>query len=98
MTGAQKPKAVRDTIKARAGSIVSIPARIAANVPELSRPVTASMGFVEQPSETMRADFARLYGTCDRLLYEAKAAGRNRTMSEKLTLFASGRGTHPKAA
>ncbi len=76
----------------------AIPARIAANVPELSRPVTASMGFVEQPSETMRADFARLYGTCDRLLYEAKAAGRNRTMSEKLTLFASGRGTHPKAA
>jgi diguanylate cyclase (GGDEF)-like protein len=76
----------------------AIPARIAANVPGLGRLVTASMGFVEQPSETMQADFATLYGKCDRLLYEAKATGRNRAMSEKLTLFAPTRRKRPKAA
>ncbi len=54
----------------------AIPARIAAEVPLLDRPVTASMGLVTG-APPMR--FADLYRKCDRLLYEAKAAGRNRT-------------------
>ncbi|WP_395330032.1 diguanylate cyclase [Novosphingobium sp. BL-8H] len=54
----------------------AIPARIAAEVPLLDRPVTASMGLVTG-APPMR--FADLYRKCDRLLYDAKAAGRNRT-------------------
>jgi len=67
----------------------AIPLRIASEVAGLDWPVTASMGFVEQPAGAQQADFAALYAHCDRLLYEAKAAGRNRTMSEKQTLFSS---------
>jgi PleD family two-component response regulator len=48
------------------------------------------MGLVEQPpSGTLKADFATLYSHCDRLLYEAKNTGRNRTMSAKLQSFGS---------
>ncbi len=66
----------------------AIAARITARVPGLDRVVTASMGMVEQPTDgAMRADFATLYGHCDRLLYEAKHAGRNRTMREKMQSF-----------
>jgi len=36
-----------------------------------------------------------LYGHCDRLLYEAKDAGRNRTMREKMQSFG---GLRPRAA
>ncbi|WP_165912234.1 diguanylate cyclase [Novosphingobium sp. PhB165] len=61
----------------------AIPTRIAAEVPMLDRPVTASMGMVTA-APPMR--FTDLYRTCDRLLYEAKAAGRNRTES---TTFAA---------
>ena len=59
----------------------SIPARIAADVPDLDRLVTASMGMVtcEAPMP-----FAELYGQCDRLLYAAKGAGRNCTERESL--------------
>lgn len=70
----------------------AIPTRIAARVPGLDRMVTASMGFVEQPDDALRADFALLYAHCDRLLYEAKAAGRNRAMCEKMQSFATKRG------
>ena len=76
----------------------AIPARVAAQIPGLDRLVTASMGFVEQPAEAIHAEFATLYGRCDRLLYEAKAAGRNRTMSEKLTLFVPRRRDREKVA
>ena len=69
----------------------AIPARVASLVPGLDRIVTASMGFIEQPEETMRADFATLYAQCDRLLYEAKAAGRNRAMSERIRSFSNQR-------
>jgi diguanylate cyclase (GGDEF)-like protein len=66
----------------------SIETRIAAYNPELGAPVTASMGFVEQPADDrMLFDFATLYAQCDRLLYEAKNAGRNRTMSERIQGF-----------
>lgn len=66
----------------------AIETRIAAYNPDLGRPVTASMGFVEQPAEDrLQLDFAMLYAECDRLLYEAKNSGRNRTVSEKLRAF-----------
>lgn len=75
----------------------AIATRVAASVPGLDRVVTASMGFVEQPSEgTILADFPALYAHCDRLLYEAKHAGRNRTMREKMQSFGPAR--HPRAA
>jgi diguanylate cyclase (GGDEF)-like protein len=62
--------------------------RIAAAVPGLGHVVTASMGLVEHDlSGTLDVEFAVLYSHCDRLLYEAKRLGRNRTMRERLTGF-----------
>lgn len=62
--------------------------RIAAGVPGLGHVVTASMGLVEHDlAGTLDVEFAVLYSHCDRLLYEAKRLGRNRTMSERLTAF-----------
>jgi len=67
----------------------AITARVAIDVPGLNRPVTASMGLVEYPvGGAIDADFARLYAHCDRLLYEAKHAGRNRAMTERMQGFA----------
>ena len=66
----------------------SLPARIAREVPGLDRVVTASMGAVQMPrSIAAEAGFTEIYDRADKLLYEAKAAGRNRAMSEKLSLF-----------
>ena len=66
----------------------AITARIAARVPGLDFPVTASMGLVSQShGSRINPDFSSLYAHCDRLLYEAKRAGRNRTMSERMTRF-----------
>lgn len=59
----------------------SITARIAAEIPGLDRLVTASMGIVTCSSP---ARFGEIYTQCDRLLYLAKAAGRNCT--ERLIL------------
>ncbi len=62
--------------------------RIAAAVPGLGHVVTASMGLVEHDlAGTLDVEFAVLYSHCDRLLYEAKRLGRNRTMRERLTGF-----------
>ncbi len=69
-----------------------IEARVAAYNPELERPVTASMGMVEQPADDrLRLDFGTLYAQCDRLLYEAKNAGRDRTMRETMRAFGDSR-------
>jgi diguanylate cyclase (GGDEF)-like protein len=78
----------RDSL-ARAEQIrQSLPRRIARDVPGLDRVVTASMGAVQIPrSIAPEAGFVEIYDRADKLLYEAKAAGRNRTMSEKLSLF-----------
>ena len=66
----------------------AISLRIAAEVSGLERVVTASMGLVQHPpGGALKCDFSALYSHCDRLLYEAKRAGRNRTMSEKLQSF-----------
>ncbi len=56
----------------------AIPAIVAHTVSGLERPVTASMGIADLLSDE---DFAALYERADKLLYEAKSAGRNRTRS-----------------
>jgi hypothetical protein len=35
----------------------------------------------------LQIEFEALYAHCDRLLYEAKRLGRNRTMRERVTAF-----------
>lgn len=66
----------------------AIPTRVAAQVEGLPGPVTASMGLIEMPRGAMLAtSYAELYARADQLLYEAKHAGRNRTIAEKLTVF-----------
>jgi len=73
-------------------------ARIAREVAGLDRFVTASMGIVQIPHAVIPdADFAAVYDRADQLLYAAKSAGRNRSMSEKLSLFPRP-GTTAKAA
>ena len=63
----------------------AITARIMAEVDELHRPVTASMGYVEFEGEKEGRiiDFPLLYAHADQLLYEAKCAGRNRAQGER---------------
>ncbi len=56
----------------------AIPVIVANIVSGLERPVTASMGVADALDED---DFAKLYERADKLLYEAKSAGRNRTRS-----------------
>jgi GGDEF domain-containing protein len=66
----------------------ALSSRIATAVPGLGHVVTASMGLVEHDlSGHLDVEFAVLYSHCDRLLYEAKRLGRNRTMRERLTGF-----------
>lgn len=67
---------------------LAISTRVAAQVPGLGGLVTASMGMVELPADgSLQNELAPLYARCDHLLYEAKAAGRNRTMREKVSSF-----------
>ncbi len=54
----------------------AIPAIVARTVPGFKRTVTASMGVTGILGDE---DFATLYERADKLLYEAKSAGRNRT-------------------
>ncbi|MEK7943826.1 diguanylate cyclase [Pigmentiphaga sp. YJ18] len=54
----------------------AIPALVADTVPGLGRPVTASMGVAAALGDE---GFVALYERADKLLYEAKSAGRNRT-------------------
>ena len=56
----------------------AIPGIVANTVPGLERPVTASMGVADTLGDE---GFAKLYERADKLLYEAKSAGRNRTRS-----------------
>ena len=65
-----------------------LPRHIAQRVPGLENLVTASMGVLEGTVQTMAAsEFNDVYSRADKLLYEAKQAGRNRTIGEKLTVF-----------
>ena len=75
----------------------AITSRISALVPGLPAPVIASMGLVELPRGAMLATgYAELYARADRLLYEAKRNGRNRTVSERLKTFTGRRGERRK--
>ena len=77
----------------------AIAARVAAQIEGLDRVVTASMGLIEAPRNAMpNASLSELYDRADQLLYEAKQAGRNRTMSERLKLFVPRRKERRKAA
>ncbi|MGX7896379.1 sensor domain-containing diguanylate cyclase [Tsuneonella sp. HG222] len=76
-----------------------IPARIANEVAGLDRMVTASMGLIEVPRNAMpNATFAQLYERADRLLYEAKQTGRNRTVNERMRVFSQRRTERRKSA
>jgi len=58
----------------------AIPSAVANAVPGIGHPVTASMGISDAPPNAeMR--FADLYDQADKLLYDAKLSGRNRTKS-----------------
>ncbi|MCU0948047.1 MAG: GGDEF domain-containing protein [Porphyrobacter sp.] len=66
----------------------AIPRRIAADVPGLGLPITASMGLIAMPrAASARVSFDEFYARADILLYEAKASGRNRMAYERLTIF-----------
>ncbi len=66
----------------------AIPIRIANDVPGLDLPVTASMGVVRVGDAGLqKMAFAEFYARADALMYEAKAAGRNRLSYERLTVF-----------
>lgn len=67
----------------------AIPLRITKEVPGLQVPVTASMGVVimAQANGQRASLFAEFYARADALMYEAKAAGRNRMAYERLTVF-----------
>ncbi|WFL78442.1 GGDEF domain-containing protein [Altererythrobacter arenosus] len=70
----------------RLRQIVSL--RVARELPELSQVVTASMGLLVAPRRALpKAAFSDIYSRADMLLYEAKAQGRNRMVSEKLRPF-----------
>lgn len=56
----------------------AITSAVANSVQGLGRPVTASMGMTDAPPHA-DAGFAELYRRADKLLYDAKTAGRNRT-------------------
>lgn len=66
----------------------AIPLRIAADVPGLELPVTASMGVIAlADANRHKMAFAEFYARADALMYEAKASGRNRLAYERLTVF-----------
>lgn len=77
----------------------AIPIRIASAVPGLDRPVTASMGALELPRDAHTAmSFEDFYARADQLLYDAKAAGRNRMLYERMQIFNAPPKARPKGA
>ncbi|MGQ3214514.1 MAG: sensor domain-containing diguanylate cyclase [Shinella sp.] len=64
----------------------AIPAIVANEVPGLGSPVTASMGVVLALANA-GLEFTELYDQADKLLYNAKQAGRNRTVTASAQAF-----------
>ncbi|MEQ1497519.1 MAG: diguanylate cyclase [Novosphingobium sp.] len=89
----------RDAVQRAEQVRQALTARVAHEVAGLDGPVTASMGLVEIPSEVMPdATFASIYARADGLLYQAKRAGRNRTVRERMTIFARSPAARGKSA
>nr|WP_207785984.1 diguanylate cyclase [Altererythrobacter segetis] len=89
----------RDAVQRAENRRRALSARIAEEVDGLEALVTASMGLVEVPASAMpNAGLHELYQRADQLLYEAKQAGRNRTLSERLKTFVPRRAERRKAA
>ncbi|MHA7820833.1 MAG: GGDEF domain-containing protein [Erythrobacter sp.] len=77
----------------------AIPQRVATDVEGLDRLVTASMGVLELPRDALSLmEFEEIYARADKLLYEAKASGRNRMLYERLRMFDPTAGRRSKAA
>lgn len=64
----------------------AISAIVANQVPGLGSPVTASMGMVRARPDSV-LEFTELYDQADKLLYNAKQAGRNRTTTAPAQAF-----------
>lgn len=76
----------------------AIALRIAQEVPGLDLPVTASMGVVLLDDPRLsRWTFSEFYARADALMYEAKAAGRNRIAYER-TMLRDGAESEERAA
>jgi diguanylate cyclase (GGDEF)-like protein len=89
----------RDAVRRAENRRQALSARIAEQVNGLDGLVTASMGLIEVPASAMpNASLQELYTRADQLLYEAKQAGRNRTLSERLKTFVPRRTERRKAA
>lgn len=78
----------------------AITRRVIAGVDEIHQPVTASMGVVDfsAVADDAGLSFSALYTQVDRLLYEAKLAGRNRTRFEKIEALPDRRAGDRRAA
>jgi diguanylate cyclase (GGDEF)-like protein len=89
----------RDAVQRAENRRRALSTHIAEQVEGLDTLVTASMGLIEVPASAMpNAGLHELYDRADRLLYEAKQAGRNRTLSERLQVFVPRRRERRKAA
>ncbi len=89
----------RDAVQRAENRRQALSGRIAEQVDGLDGLVTASMGLIEVPASAMpSAGLHDLYQRADQLLYEAKQAGRNRTMSERLKAFVPRRRERRRAA
>ena len=78
-----------DTAEGRAEALRrAISVRIAREVEGLERLVTASMGLITIPRDSMpNATLSDIYSSADKLLYDAKEQGRNRTIKARLKDF-----------
>lgn len=73
----------------------AVTVRTLIHIDGLDRPVTASMGFLDFTlvRGDVGMDFDALYTRVDQLLYDAKCAGRNRMVADRLELFEPGSGS-----
>lgn len=77
-----------EAIRQRAEAYRQAIASAVADLVDIDRPVTASMGLIEATmADLPETDFATLYKRADGLLYKAKESGRNRLMVERIKAF-----------